>query len=369
MRKLVRAVLVGALTLMLTTACAAGSTPAPDDEVAQSLPPLSELTPIEDPSSFEGPTTAVMPTPSIEPMDLDVEPELPTTVTSHARSGDKSVEVSDVSRILAISLSGSVADYVYTLGLGDNLVGRDVSTTLPGTEDLPVVTRDGHSIDAEAVLALNPTVVITDGSIGPVDVVEQIADAGIPVVFVQNASTYDESFAQAQQVADALGISGAAPTLIENLTQKIDEKEQEIAALVPEDEDKRPHVAFLYMRGSGVFYLFGKGSGVDSLLDSLDAVDVATQIGWDGQRPMNDEALVKANPDTILVMSGGLESVDGVDGMLETHPAVALTNAGKHRRIVDVPDTDLFTGGARIPDILDGLARALYAPDSLSEVN
>ena len=55
------------------------------------------------------------------------EPELPTTVTSHARSGDKSVEVSDVSRILAVSLSGSVADYVYTLGLGGNLVGRDVS--------------------------------------------------------------------------------------------------------------------------------------------------------------------------------------------------------------------------------------------------
>ena len=151
--------------------------------------------------------------------------------------------------------------------------------------------------------------------------------------------------------------------------EKLMRKRQEIAALVPEDEDKRPHVAFLYMRGSGVFYLFGKGSGVDSLLDFLDAVDVATQIGWDGQRPMNDEALVKANPDTILVMSGGLESVDGVDGMLETHPAVALTDAGKHRRIVDVPDTDLFTGGARIPDILDGLARALYAPDSLSEVN
>ena len=81
MQRLVRAVLVGALTLMLTTACAVGSTPSPDDEVAQSLPPLSELTPIEDPSSFEGPTTAVMPTPSIEPMDLDVR-------TRAAHNGD-----------------------------------------------------------------------------------------------------------------------------------------------------------------------------------------------------------------------------------------------------------------------------------------
>ena len=38
---------------------------------------------------------------------------------------------------------------------------------------------------------------------------------------------------------------------------------------------------------------------------------------------------------------------------------------GKHRRIIDVEDTLIFAGGTRIPDVLDGLARAVYAPDSL----
>ena len=33
--------------------------------------------------------------------------------------------------------------------------------------------------------------------------------------------------------------------------------------------------------------------------------------------------------------------------------------------IIDVEDTLIFAGGTRIPDVLDGLARAVYAPNSL----
>ncbi len=50
--------------------------------------------------------------------------------------------------------------------------------------DLPVVTSNGHTVSSEAIIALRPTLVITDGTIGPVDVVLQLRDAGIPVVFV-----------------------------------------------------------------------------------------------------------------------------------------------------------------------------------------
>ena len=45
---------------------------------------------------------------------------------------------------------------------------------------------------------------------------------------------------------------------------------------------------------------------------------------------------------------------------------IGLTAAGQHRRIIDVDDSLLFAGGTRLPDIIDGLARAVYAPDSLA---
>ena len=49
------------------------------------------------------------------------------------------------------------------------------------------------------------------------------------------------------------------------------------------------------------------------------------------------------------------------------NPAVALTDAGKKRRVIDAPDTSLFTGATRAPQVIDALARAFYAPDSLAE--
>lgn len=330
------------------------------------LPPLSELTPIADPTSWEGPTTAVIGGPTFELDAEPLEPELPVTVLSKDRGGDQEVTVTDASRILAISLSGTLAELVDAYGLSDRLVGRDVSTRIEGREDLPVVTKEGHSIDAESVLALNPSVILTDGTIGPTDVLLQLRDTGIPVIMVTRPTGTEATYEAAREVAAALGVAPLGEKLVPQLQEAIADKEAQIAKLVPQDEALRPRIAFLYIRGTaGIYYLFGEGSGADSLIDSIGAIDVATESGWKGERPMTDEALVAIDPDIIVVMTKGLESVDGVDGLLAAQPSIALTTAGKNRRIIDVEDRLLFAGGTRIPDVLDGLARAVYAPDSL----
>ena len=352
---------------LLLTGCQTGSPHGSSASAADvDLPPLSELTPIADPTSWEGPSTAVIGGPSLQPVADHPEQTLPATVISHDNTGDTEVEVKDTSRLLAVSITGTIAELVHAYGLADNLVGRDVSTDLPGYEDLPVVTKQGHSIDAEAVLALSPTLIITDGSIGPTDVVLQLRDAGIQVVTVSRAKDPESTYELAGEVAAALGVDPLAETLNEQLRQAIADKEAEIAGLVPDDPALRPRVAFLYVRGTaGVYYLFGEGSGIDSMIESLGAVDVAEEIGWVGEKPMTSEALVALNPDILLVMTKGLESAGGVDGLIEAQPSIALTTAGENRRIIDVEDTLIFAGGTRIPDVLDGLARAIYAPNSL----
>ena len=334
------------------------------------LPALSTLTPLDDPRSFEGPTTAVIGGPSIPALPEAPKAELPVTVDSHDSGGDTEITVEDTSRIVPLSLSGSVGELVHSFGLAENIVGRDISTNFPGSEDIPIITKDGHSVDAEGVLSLNPSLIITDGSVGPVDVVLQLRDAGIPVVTVDRAKDPESSYLVAQQVADALGVGHAAPDVIAKLKQAITDKETEVEALLPKDPANRPRVAFLYVRGTaGIFYLFGEGSGVDSLIRSIGAIDVAEEVGWVGEKPMTEEALVAMNPDVILVMTKGLESAGGVDGLIQAQPSIGLTKAGEHRRIIDVDDTLLFAGGTRIPDVIDGLARAVYAPESLDSLD
>jgi iron complex transport system substrate-binding protein len=120
---------------------------------------------------------------------------------------------------------------------------------------------------------------------------------------------------------------------------------------------------FLYLRGaSGIYYLFGSGSGADELIDGLQGIDAAKEIHWSGMKPMTDEGIVAMNPDVLLVMTDGLASAGGLDGLLRSKPAIALTTAGQNRRIVDMADGDILSFGPRSAQILDALARAIYAP-------
>ena len=117
----------------------------------------------------DGPQTAELPATDVTPIATDPTPTLPVTVDS---TGHGPVTVTDVDRIIAVDINGTLGNIVFSLGLGPNVVGRDTSTAFPSAVDLPVVTNRGHSLNAEAVLALSPTVVLVDENTVPAAAVD-----------------------------------------------------------------------------------------------------------------------------------------------------------------------------------------------------
>lgn len=325
--------------------------------------PLAQLTILSDAKDYSGLVRAALPSSGIGLPEVTPAQSLPTTVMSHDLAGDTSVAVESADRVIAMDISGSIAATVAGLGLIDSLVARDISTTFDEALPLPVITSSAHTVNSEAILAMRPDLILTDGSIGPIDVVLQLRDAGIAVVFVDTDPSVEGVAELARQTAAALGAPAAGEMLGAELSAEIEAKVDEIAGIVPSGD--RLRMMFLYLRGtSGVYYLFGEESGSDVLIDALGGVDVAAEIGLEGMRPMTDEAMVAANPDLILVMTGGLTSVGGVSGLLEARPAVALTEAGKNQRFVEMDDGEILSFGPRTVTVLDALARAIYAPGS-----
>ena len=325
--------------------------------------PLNELEPIADPRDWTGELTVGTPERAVDPVTTDPAPALPATVTD---AQGTEVTVTDTSRILALDLYGSLSRIVFELGLGDSVVGRDVSSGFPEIADRPVVTSNGHELTGEAILDLAPTVILTDTTLGPWDVVLQMRDAGIPVVVLDAHRSLETSADLARATGEALGLAAEGAALAERTEAAVEATLEQVADLAPDDA-VRPRVIFLYVRGqSGVYYLFGDESGADSLIEGLGAVDAAAEVGWTGMRPLNDEGLVSMQPDLVLLMTGGLESVGGVDGLLEQVPALAQTPAGEHRRFVAMDDTEILSFGPKSADVLDALARAFYAPESLT---
>ncbi|HNA98821.1 MAG TPA: ABC transporter substrate-binding protein [Marmoricola sp.] len=356
-RLLLAVALIGALPL---TGC---TTPTGTKAgTSKPAPPLASVTPLADPRSHEGPSTAVIKDAGIHPVTAG-EPALPATVVD--AQGTR-VQVTDTSRVLALDIYGTLSRTVFELGQGERLVGRDLSTQFDPAKKLPLVTPGGHDLNAEAILGLDPTLIITDTSLGPWDVILQMRDAGIPVVVTESARNLDNIDTITTQVATALGVPQAGAELNERISAELDEVRTQIKKVAPTAISDQLRTVFIYARGkSGVYYLFGEGSGADSLITSLGLYDVAAEIDWKGSKPLTDEGIIAAQPDVILMMTQGLSSAGGVDGLLKRFPALANTPAGQNRRIVDMDDSAILGYGPLTPAVLNALAVAIYAPDAI----
>jgi iron complex transport system substrate-binding protein len=118
-------------------------------------------------------------------------------------------------------------------------------------------------------------------------------------------------------------------------------------------------IAFLYLRGTSSIYLIGgRGSGADSLISAIGATDIGAQTLSNPFNPMTSEALARLNPDVFLVMSKGLESVGGVEGLLAL-PGIKQSSAGKNRAIISVDDSLLLSFGPRTPSLITQLAQSV----------
>ena len=247
------------------------------------------------------------------------------------RSG-KTVVVRDVSRI--VSAASGVAEIIAALGLKAALVGRDIASQNASLADVPVVTA-AHSISAEKVLAVKPTLFIIDKGSTPSSAIDQIEKAGVQTIMLPQAWTLADVQPRMDAIAKALGVQ----TQLARLRAKEDTSN-------PPQVAGKPRVAFLYVRGTAAIYLLGgKGSGADSLMSAIGAVDVGAEANMKSYTPLTPEALIPLKPDVLLVMTKGLQSVGGMDGLLKL-PGVAQTPAAKNHRVIAVDDGLLLAFGA-----------------------
>ncbi|MFD0924471.1 heme/hemin ABC transporter substrate-binding protein [Williamsia deligens] len=336
-----------AAALVAAVVALAGCSTAPLDVGSQAAAPRVT----------QGPRTATLASADPQVVTPTPLPRLPVTVDT---ADGRRVTVTDVSRIVALDRYGTYGTTVFALGLGGNLVGRDIATKFPAAQRIPVLTLGGTDANVEAIIALRPTVVLTDASLPSAStVVRQLASAGIPVVVGDESRSAAGTPAQLRFVARALGVPDAGDRLAQETQDRV---AAERARRPDVAESNRPRIAFLYARGTGLLILGGPGSGADSLIDAVGGRDAGTAAGLtDAFTSLTSEGLIRARPDVILMMTDGLRSVGGVDGLLRV-PGVSETPAGRTRTVVDMDDGELLSFGPRTADVVTALSRALYGP-------
>lgn len=282
------------------------------------------------------------------------------TLTGCAQSQSSNIEINSARAISItseeqltsrriIALANGSAEIISALGYKENLIGRDIASTDADLKSVPVITS-GHVVIAEKIISLNPDLVLIDKATGPAGAIAALKNANILVKEIPEAWQLSDISMKVASIADAIGAPQAGAKLAAELQSAIS---------TVKGVGNKTGVVFLYLRGGSAIYLVGgKGSGADSLISVIGAVDLGAAQLPNPFNPMSSELMVKLNPDVILVMSKGLQSVGGISGLTQL-PGIAQTSAGKSKRIIAVDDSLLLSFGPRTPDLLTRLAVAL----------
>lgn len=275
--------------------------------------------------------------------------------TSITQGDVTSVSVTPVEKLTdvrIVALANGAAELIAAMGYLDNLVGRDIASSTPELKDVPIVTS-GHQVIPETIIALQPTLVIVDDATGPSSAITKLESAGIRIVKISQSWNFADLVIKVEQIGAVLKAPKSAALLKNILLESVNGN---LVAASP--ADKRLKVAFLYLRGTSSIYLVGgQGSGADYLINATGAIDVGAQQLDKPFTPLTAETMAQLNPDLILVMIAGLESVGGVSGLVEL-PGIAQTGAGKNRQVVAVDDSLLLSFGPRTPSLISELAAA-----------
>lgn len=256
----------------------------------------------------------------------------------------------DVQRV--ITLGGSVTEIAIALGAGDQLVARDTTSTFP--ESVQALPDVGYirALSPENILALDPGLIVAEGDAGPPEAVEVLKAAGIPFVLVPEATDPQGVVAKITAVAQALDQAEKGAELAAQVQAGLDAAVDRAAGVTAQ---KR--VLFILSLQGGRVMAGGAGTEAEGIIRLSGGINAAT--GFEGYKPMTDEAVLAAAPDVILMMDReGDMSISDTDVLAQ--PALSQTPAAQAGAIVRMNGMLLLGFGPRTPKAAQALHDALY---------
>lgn len=252
-----------------------------------------------------------------------------------------------------ITLSSALTETADALGLGSYIVATDVTSEYPEyVKKLPKVSRN-RNISIEGLMMYRPDIVLAPEADISKSIAYQLKKAGIRLELIPQEFSAKGAAKFITRVAQALDASEKAATLLKNTETDL----QHCFAQIKNRQAKELKVLFIYARGTGVMSVAGKGSNMDAMIQMAGAKNAVQEFA--DFKPYSTEAMIKANPDAILLFDFGASSLGGKPAILKM-PGVMLTNAGKQKNIIEVDGPLMVNFASRLPAAIKDLHTKLY---------
>ena len=264
-----------------------------------------------------------------------VIPRKPQRIVSQTLGTDEILlAICDPQRIVALSVLVDDPQFSNVTDLAQHVTGR---------------TNAG----AEQILHFHPDMIFV-ASYSKAELVELLHTAHAPVFRFVHFDRLEDIKMNIRTMGYIIGEDDKAEVLVQHMEQDM----ARVRASIPPDT---PSVrVMLYGQGG---YTGGANTTFDDMVQAVGATNVAAVHGVTGFRTISSEQLIQWNPD-VIITSAHRDALDTARHQLLRDPAVAVTAAGKHRRIIVIPNHIFLTVTHRITQGIVQLARELYDPKS-----
>jgi iron complex transport system substrate-binding protein len=249
---------------------------------------------------------------------------------------------SEDSQLRLIAAAAGALQILQELGFDKEIVAVDERNIEPGSKLALIST--GHSLNIEAILSLQPSHIIIDSLVGPENAIKTLRDNKVKIIELPLAESISDVTRKYLLIGQQLDREKTAQESVKNFEAKVKQIEK---------SSERYRIAFLYLRGSNAIYLVGgKGSGADSLIDAIGSVDVGAQLLDEPFTPLSAEIMVEMNPQVLLLMNSGYESIGGLPGLRKL-PGLSGTDAVLKNQIITIDDRALLNFGPDTISVLE----------------
>ncbi|RYD79120.1 MAG: ABC transporter substrate-binding protein [Sphingobacteriales bacterium] len=271
---------------------------------------------------------------------------------SCGRFGNTDEEENNNERIVCIAKQYN--EIIWALGAEKDIVAVDISSTFPPeTKKLPTVGYH-RALSAEAILAMNPTMIIHDNNIGPEHVTKQLEDLKIPMkVFSKSENDIESTKALFREMGKYFNKEKQA----DSLCQKLDNDMKKALENRKKYTDSPKVLIIHFGQASNVYLVMTKKSTANKLLNW--AGGILPIEDEKGMRQMSAEVIAQADPDIILLTDFGYDRLGSTQKIMEL-PGVSSTKAAKNNRIYRVEEHDMVYIGPRTGEIVLKLQELIH---------
>ncbi|MEH2506312.1 iron complex transport system substrate-binding protein [Bradyrhizobium sp. AZCC 1578] len=262
---------------------------------------------------------------------------------------DRDVTIADPARI--VSIGGAITEILYALGFEDRLVGVDSTSLYPAAAREKPDVGYMRQLSAEGVLGLNPSLVLAAQGSGPKETIDVLEAAKVPLVLVPDTFSEAGLLDKIKLVGHAMDADKRAECLTAAVSDDLTQL-RELRAKVT----KPVRVMFVMSLLNGRAMAAGKNTAANEIIalaGGINAID-----GYEGYKPINDEAIVAAKPDVVLSIQRGKDSLDAE--AVYVHPAFALTPAAANKAFISMEGLYLLGFGPRTAAAARDLSIKLY---------